>query len=191
MEETDESTSSPERSWSSYLDELVATVCHGLELLPTDDPLSAAPSGTDGPSVPAEIPGDGNEVFFNTPFCGVGLPQGMSCRHKIIDPTSSSPGGPSSNPKKKKKKKKLYEFDHPFDDECHERKRLNAIKAKKHREVAKQREAALRENFRGVLSENEDLRSQVKAAGEREEQLKRKITEFRDKLLSLIETLCC
>ncbi|XP_064087754.1 uncharacterized protein LOC135202336 [Macrobrachium nipponense] len=106
MEETDGSTYSPEQSLSGYLDDLVVTDYHGLELLSTDDPLSAAPSGTDGPCVPAEIPGDGNEVLIKTPFCGVGLPQGMSCQHKIVDPTSSSPGGHSSNPKKKKKKKK-------------------------------------------------------------------------------------
>ncbi|XP_066974243.1 CCAAT/enhancer-binding protein delta-like [Macrobrachium rosenbergii] len=142
----------------------------------------------DSASVLGENPDDVNEVVITTPSSGVGLPQEMICPPEIVDPASSSPRRPSSKPSKKKK---LYEFCLPFNDAFREKKRLNAIKAKRHRELAKQKEAALEGKLREVVSENERLRSQVKTLTERVEQLEQKKKEIQDMVLTLNSMLHC
>lgn len=64
--------------------------------------------------------------------------------------------------RRRETKRKLHEVDEPFEDEEQERKRLNAINAKRHRDLKKQQMEALESQVEAEQRQRAALESQVK-----------------------------
>ncbi|XP_064087756.1 uncharacterized protein LOC135202337 isoform X2 [Macrobrachium nipponense] len=123
---------------------------------PMPDPgsaVSAAPSGSASISVIAEENSDdSHEVVINVVATEVVPRKRKRGRRPKAD--AGSPTAPA-------KKMKLYEYTQPFDDEAKEKRRLNAIKAREHRQLEKRMKEALRKEMQEVQSEVAGLRSTI------------------------------
>ncbi|XP_066974583.1 uncharacterized protein [Macrobrachium rosenbergii] len=121
-------------------------------------PPPAAPSGSGSISVAAEEnTNDGDEVVINV----VAIEEVPRKRKRGRGPKAdaSSPTAPASS--RRQKKIKLYEVTQPFDDEVKEKRRLNAIKARQHRQLQKQEKEALMKEKQEAESEVAALRFEV------------------------------
>ncbi|XP_068230223.1 uncharacterized protein [Palaemon carinicauda] len=85
----------------------------------------------------------------------------------------------------KAKKPKVYEITQPFEDKEMERKRLNAVNAKRHRDMQKEaRERDVRE-LQEVKNERDMLKKQVEELRKSEALLKKQMLVFKEKMFTL------
>lgn len=85
----------------------------------------------------------------------------------------------------KAKKQKIYEIAQPFENKEQERKRLNAVNAKRHRDMQKQAKESMEKQLQEVKNERDLLKKQVKELQEREALIRKQMMGFKEKLHSL------
>ncbi|KAK7077042.1 hypothetical protein SK128_016806 [Halocaridina rubra] len=81
---------------------------------------------------------------------------------------------------KKMKKTKVYEITQPFTDMQLERKRLNAVNAKRHRDLQKQVKENLEKQLQDVKTERDHLKDVVETLRAREAELSLKLEQFKN-----------
>lgn len=82
-------------------------------------------------------------------------------------------------PKPKARKRKIYEIDEPLEDKEQERKRLNAVNAKRHRDLQKQAKEVLSEQLETVKVERDSLKREVEALRMKEVELSQQLEVFK------------
>ncbi|XP_068230221.1 uncharacterized protein [Palaemon carinicauda] len=85
----------------------------------------------------------------------------------------------------KAKKPKVYEIDQPFEDKEMERKRLNAVNAKRHRDMQKEAREKAEMQLLVVKNERDMLKKQVEELQRSEALLKKQMLVFKEKMFSL------
>ncbi|XP_064104811.1 uncharacterized protein LOC135214447 [Macrobrachium nipponense] len=85
----------------------------------------------------------------------------------------------------KAKRPKVYEINQPFENKEQERKRLNAVNAKRHRDMQKAAREAMEHQLQEVKTERDMLKKQVEDLQQREALIKKQMMDFKEKLRSL------
>jgi len=108
----------------------------------------------------------------NDEACATPISNPILANSTIVEPATCPPG----------RKRKLYEVDQPLADPAAEKCRLNAINAKKNREIKKRQLAAARHEMARLRSENEELREEAVCARDELAEARAQLARMRTQL---------